>query len=165
MSSTTVITESILTIAAIVTVAIVLAAFIPNLYYLESAHRGYVLRVKSELETEVKIIFASGAIGSSEVKVWVKNVGSASIPSQLIGSASDLLFGPTDDFKRIPYSSPSPPSWSYSIANDLDGDGDWDPQETIEVVINLGGETLSQGDYYVRFAVYTGSYDEYYFSL
>ncbi len=164
MSSSTVITESILTIAAIVSIAVVLAAFIPNLYYLESAHRGYVMRIKTELETEVKIIFASGSVDSDEVKIWVKNVGSASIPSELIGEASDLLFGPKGNFTRIPFNSASSPTWSYTIVNDLDGDGDWDPQETIEITLSFG-QALSEGDYYVRFSVYTGSYDEYYFSL
>jgi len=164
MSSSTVITESVLTIAAIVSIAIVLAAFIPNLYYLESAHRGYVMRIKTQLETEVEIIFASGSVGSDEVKVWVKNVGHAPISSRLIGEASDLLFGPKGNFARIPFNSPTVPTWNYTIVNDLDCDGDWDPQETIELTIHYS-ESLSEGDYYVRFAVYTGSYDEYFFSL
>ncbi|PCN49868.1 hypothetical protein B6U99_07485 [Candidatus Geothermarchaeota archaeon ex4572_27] len=164
VASSTVITEAILTVAAMVSLAVVLAAFMPSLYYLESAHQGYVMRLKTELETEVKVIFASGAVGSNEVKIWVKNVGSTSIPSELIGEASDLLFGPEGGFKRIPYGSSTLPTWSYTIVNDRDSDDDWDPQETIEIRL-LFDENLTEGDYYVRFAVYTGSYDEYTFSL
>lgn len=164
MASSSVITESILSVAAIVSIAIVLAAFIPGLYYIESAQRSYVAQLKTELETDVKIIFASGAEGSTEVKIWVKNTGYTAISSTLIGSGSDLFFGPKGAFQHIPFNNTSPPTWSYVIVNDLDDDGEWDPQETIQIQVSLTSG-LSAGDYYVRFSVYTGSYDEYWFSI
>ena len=156
-----VISECVMTIGVVIASAIAVSALIANF-----AGLGAVITLRRSADeetmlTRVEIVFATN-ISSSSVKVWVKNIGIHSISGPLI-EKSDLFFGPRGDFARVPYGSPSPPTWEYIIAND-DGDGDWEPGETLEITITVD-YTLGQGDYYVKFVTYRGACDDYSFSI
>jgi len=156
-----VISECIITIGVVIASAIAVSAFIANLTGL-----GAVITLKHSTDketmlTRIEVVFATNT-SSSSVKVWVKNIGIHSISGPLI-EKSDLFFGPRGNFTRIPYGGPGPPMWEYTIAND-DGDGDWEPGETIEITITVD-YTLGPGDYYVKFVTYRGAYDDYSFSI
>jgi flagellar protein FlaG len=158
-----VITEGYFIIAALI-IASVLSANV--LYSTQQISQAYVERakeIKNKAMMEVVIIFATGSNNSDVVYAWVKNVGKARIPSNLI-EKSDLFFGPLGNFERIPYNASSPPSWNYTIVNDLNSNNSLDPQETISITIQLS-YNLTTGDYYLRFATYSGAYDEYEFSI
>ena len=89
------------------------------------------------------------------VRVWIKNVGVKGIDKGLIRGSS-LFFGNGSGYRLIPYNSSTPPSWNYTIANDLDGDGNWDPFETLEVTITLDYNLEGGEEYKVTFYPYTG---------
>ena len=164
MPSSLVVGEAILTIAVILAASMVSAAFLPSFQLLIQSEKVKVKRMVQRSETAVEIVFANAINGTSRVKVWVKNVGSRSIPQTLIGCSSDLFFAKIGEkAERIPYEAENPPSWSYRILND-DGNKQWDPHETIEITISLN-ETLGQGDYLVKFSAYTGEGTAYTFSL
>jgi hypothetical protein len=93
----------------------------------------------------------------------VKNIGGTSLSDSLINK-SDLFFGPRGNITYISYKSPTAPTWSYTIKNDIDADGSWENGETIEIIVTLSS-TLTTGDYSVKFAVFNGESDVYTFSI
>jgi len=110
----------------------------------------------------IEVFFAVN-ISSTNVKVWVKNIGGNEIRKALIEKL-DVIFGPRGNFRRIPYNAAGPPTWTYQIVNDVDGDGNWDFGETIEITI-VWDKTLEAGDYYVKVVTYNGISDHYWFSV
>ena len=110
---------------------------------------------------DIEIIFA-GKSSTTQAKIWIKNLGEAKITPAII-SKSTLLFGPSKNFKIINYGSDTAPSWTFTIV-DLDEDGKWGPQETLEITVSWG-EPLTSGDYYVKFSLYRGGEDIYFFEI
>lgn len=163
MASSAVISEVYLTLAVVVAASVLSASFYTSLQRVADVEREKTIEFKREIGTRVKILFAAQYNGTA-VKLWVKNVGLDTIKASLIGEKADLFFGPEGEFKYIPYDESSPPTWTYTLKNDVDGDGDWDPSETIEILVN-SGSTLSSGDYYVKYSAYTGASSEYTFTL
>ena len=158
-----VVSEAFLTVAAVIIISVFTAVVVGSVHQLRDVQALVTRSMSEEMMVGVKIVFANAEEGSSTVKVWVKNVGLSEIPGGLIGRG-DLFFGPAGAATRIPYNATAPPTWSFRIANDVDGDGRWDKGETIEVTIQLD-YTITQGDYYVRYVAYTGCYSEYSFSV
>ncbi|MEM2910153.1 MAG: hypothetical protein QXQ02_10560 [Halobacteria archaeon] len=162
MVSTTFIGEAIIMVAAIIAASVFSTTFIASFYEISDANKFMLGRIGRELKIEVKIVFAA-PVSSTTIKAWLKNVGQEDIPSELI-ELSDLFFGPKGSFRRIPYKEPSPPKWQYEFVNDADGDGRWDPSETIEITIDWP-TSLQSGDYFLRFTIYTGQYSDFTFSI
>ncbi|MHC1586451.1 MAG: hypothetical protein ACXQTV_02770 [Candidatus Hecatellaceae archaeon] len=158
-----VINEAILTIAVIVAASIFAAALTSGFQNLSDAQKKTLSKLSEEFETRIEIIFADSQSGG--FKVWVKNVGCRSIPQALIGEGSDLILQKVGETSlRIPYNAAQPPTWTYTILNDGDADGDWDPHETLEISVQLG-ENPAEGDWLIEFTVYTGYGDQYTISL
>ena len=161
----TVIDEAIITIAVIVAASIFAAAFMAGFQTYSDAQKRALVKFGDEVETRIEIIFAD-ATGDSQLKVWVKNVGYKSISQPLIGSNSDLFLKKADGTTlRVPYGALTPPTWGYSLLNDGDSDGDWDPHETIEITVFLEAGSLTSGDWLIEFVAPTGSSDEYLLSV
>ncbi|MEM0090360.1 MAG: hypothetical protein QXF84_03320 [Nitrososphaerota archaeon] len=160
--STSFISEAIIMIAAIVATSVFATTFMSGLYAVSDANKFAISRMEHELKTEVKIIFAA-PVSETVIKVWLKNVGQSDIPSELIG-LSELFFGSKTSFQHIPYGGVSLPRWYYEFVNDVDDDGRWDPSETIEITIEWP-YSLQKGDYFIRFAIYTGKYTDFMFSI
>jgi len=156
--------ETIIVIATIIAASFATTAIVMNLDGLVNTFRVNERNIKDKIQTQITIVFAT--INTNDtVKVWIKNTGIKEIHEDLIPK-SDLFFGPKGNFKRIPYetSTASPPRWNYTIVNDVDGDGNWDPGETIEVTI-IWDTALDLGEYYVKFVLYNGVDDDYTFSI
>lgn len=162
MVSTSFISEAIIMIAAIVATSVFATTFMSGLYAVSDMNRFAIDQLERELNTEVKIIFAA-PISDTVVKVWLKNVGQAEVSSDLI-ELSDLFFGPKESFQYVPYGWTGLPRWYYEFVKDVDGDSRWDPAETIEITIEWQ-YTLQDGDYFVRFAIYTGRCTDFKFSI
>ena len=158
----TVMTEVMLT-AAIATIAAFLAAsFYSSMTSFYNVYRTAIGAEEEKALMDIKIVFATNT-SSTTVKVWIKNVGQKPLSKNLITRAS-LIFGPSSQCELISYNSSTPPSWTFQLAYDADGDGVWDPSETIELTITWS-ETLAPGDYYVKFIMHNGVSDDYYFSI
>lgn len=156
--------EAIITIAVVVGASALAYAFTAGASsltttYLES-QRAESVRVR----TSIKIVFAANS-SDTTVEVWVKNVGLTKLGDALVGQG-DLFFGPSGNFTRIPYyeDGMEPPYWTYVIAEDLDGDGVWDPCETIRITIVLP-QPLEPGEYFVKYVTYNGVSDYTWFSI
>jgi len=162
--ASTVISEAIVTIAVIIAASIFASAILTEFQSLSESEKASLAKLEENIEVKLQTLFADSP-GEAKIKVWIKNVGWRAVAKPLIGQASDLFLqrrGGT--VLRIPYNSPSPPTWNYLILND-DGNGDWDPGETIEITIELPQGVLGSGDWLIRFAAYTGGYTQYVLSL
>ena len=162
MASSNLVSEVYITIAVVIAVSIFSASIFGNLQRVVDIEREKTTDLKIKLGTRLDIIFCA-QYNDTAVKLWIKNIGVEPIHPTLIGNKADLFFGPRGSFKRIPYNS-TQPTWIYNLVNDRDGDGVWDPSETIEVTVN-SDSTLSHGDYYVRYVTYNGVYSEYTFTI
>lgn len=151
-----------MTLAVVIAVSIFSASIFGSLQNVADAEREKTTDLKRKLGTNVTIVFAA-QYNSTSVKVWIKNTGVESISSSLIGSKSDLFFGPQGSFIMVRYNSTAP-TWTYIFVNDMDGDLVWDPSETIEITVN-NGSLLKRGDYYIRYVAYNGVYSEYTFTI
>ncbi len=149
--------ETIIVVSTIIATSILAAAVFSGLSRIEASYKSIVTVTEEKVKTDIKIIFAVNT-SPSTVKVWIKNVGTSRISSQMIAS-SDLFFGRVGNFERLSYNA----NWTYSIVND-DNDGVWESGETIEITISLS-YTLSEGDYYILFVLSNGKDAEYTFSV
>lgn len=151
-----VIVAALLMIASVVGVSMMINAVYPSIGDVAGAVSSSTNIASERMQTDIKII--SVVNKSNNVYVWVKNTGSKATASSLI-ERTDMFFGPTSSFQFMSYNSS--PGWNYTIVNG-DGDADWDPNETIQIIIN---STTSTGVYYVKVILYNGASDEDYFSL
>ena len=82
--------------------------------------------------TDVKIAMAS-ADGPGTLYVWVKNDGSTKIPESRI-VYTDVYFGDRGSMARASANSSEVLRWTYAL-DDLNGDGDWGPGETLQITV------------------------------
>jgi hypothetical protein len=146
----TAITTAMITIACVVSASIMISAIFPALHRASSSVVSSSALLGERIETSIDIIAETN--DTSQAYIWVKNIGASSI-TQI--DSSDIFFGKTNDFQRIPYSATLSltPSWNYAIEND-DSDGKWDGGETVNITIVTSG--ITTGDYYVKMILYNG---------
>ncbi|MCD6530182.1 hypothetical protein J7L06_07875 [Candidatus Bathyarchaeota archaeon] len=152
--------EVIVMIAVIVAASTVTQAFLLSMSRMEYSSVIAAKDLAERIRTSVKIIHVAN-VSRTDVKFWVKNIGSSSFsPQQIL--MSDVFFGRVGNFQRYDYSD-SGVGWNYTI---LGGDEDeyWECGETMEVTIHLS-ETLTAGDYYVAFITHNGIRSEKVFSI
>ena len=152
------ISVSIITIACVICAAMVISAIYPAVSRTISSFIISSSELSERIETSIEII--TEANDTSYFYIWVKNTGSTSIAAI---ENTDVFFGETNNFRRIPYDAAlsTSPAWNYSIEND-DSDGKWDAKETLKITIN---QTPSSGDYYVKIVLYNAVSDEDEFSI
>ena len=163
--SSNVVSETIITIAVVIAASIFAAAFTTTFQSFTNAQNRALAKLKEEVEVKVEIVFISPENGS-KLRFWIKNVGCREISQPLIGKASDLFLERRGGSAlRVSYQNPEPPTWNYTLLNDLDEDGRWDPGETLEVTVNLPEGNLTSGDWLLRYITYNGAIAEGYFSV
>ncbi|MCD6511018.1 MAG: hypothetical protein J7K45_00285 [Thaumarchaeota archaeon] len=153
--STTVIAEGIVAISIIIASSMLAASLTSSFQLVNQKYMDMVSSYEERISVATEILMVSGESGGNVVRVWIKNVGVKGIDKGLIRGSS-LFFGNGSGYRLIPYNSSTPPSWNYTIANDLDGDGNWDPFETLEVTITLDYNLEGGEEYKVTFYPYTG---------
>jgi len=163
LGTSIIVSEVYLTVAVLISASVLSTAFYSSLQRVSDAQRERSTEFVRNLGTSVRILFAA-KFNSTTIKVWVKNIGVETIHSNLIGSKADLFLGPKGNFQRVAYSSPSPPTWTYALKNDVNSNGNWDPGETVEITANMG-TSLTAGDYFVRYSAYTGSSHDFTFTI
>ena len=91
-------------------------------------------------------------------------MGPKEISSGLI-PGSDLFFGKSGNFERIPYDDNGSlvPSWNYSI--EQNNDANWDKGETLKIRLKPADVPVSGEKYFIKFGVYNGVSKEAYFTV
>lgn len=155
------ITTAIITIACVICATMLATAIFPAANRATSAVVASSEKIGERIETSIDII--EEANDSTHAYIWVKNRGTSCI--SMIDS-SDVFYGKTGSFSRIPYNSTRSvaPSWNYSIEND-DGDEKWGIGETLNITINYTTSEIATGEYYVNIVLYNGISDGDKFSI
>ncbi len=158
------ISSAILTIASIICVFSFVSVVYPSVI---SAGDPIISRTNAmgdQILTDVEILHETTAAEGSEVNIWVKNVGPKGISSGLI-SESDLFFGKSGNFERIPYDENGSlaPCWNYSIEQSKDDN--WDKGETLQIKIKPTDVPVSGEKYFIKFSAYNGVSKETYFTV
>ena len=157
------ISVAIITIGCVICATVLVAALYPSMYGAASSAVSTTVKLGERIETSVEIIQETDQ--SPYEYVWVKNIGSSQLVTSQINK-SDIFFGKTTDFKRIPHDadlSPAP-CWSYTFENDNNNNDRWDEGETLNITIYYD-ETIDSGDYFVKIVLYNAISDEDTFSI
>lgn len=166
-----IIATSLLIVASVVSAVLVINTVYPAVVRSGNSLVRVAAKLDERIESQIKVLYATAELdkngvwqdrdsdGKFDVTFWVKNVGSA----RLIGiDQSDIFYGKTGDFARIPHSSDASglyPQWAYSIENG----SDWTDAVTVKFSIHYSASQASD-QYFVKVIVPTGAYDELYFS-
>jgi len=164
-----VITTMMLLIAGIVATVVVINAILPSVQRTSADITAASDVVGNRLRSDVRIIEATGAAGTDEAYIWVKNTGAAQIFSV---DKMDVFFGETDNFERVGYDieptcpipAPPPrlqPCWQYGIEND----DEWAVSATVRITIYLDYDLTAATDYVISVVLPNGIKTSQVFSL
>ncbi len=154
------ITTALLIVAGVVCMIFVFNSVYPMLNRSSQAMVSMAEQIDERMKSRISIVHAANSANRTSVYLWVKNVGTQRI---LDVGASDLFFGPSDNFSRVPYvtdAGSSYPQWTFSLENDTQ----WQTSATLKVTITYGSDP-GAGTYYTKFIIPNGISDEYYFSM
>ncbi|MEM2188400.1 MAG: hypothetical protein QXG35_03595 [Nitrososphaerota archaeon] len=149
MPLSSILSESIIGIAAIIVAAALAGTFFSNMSQMTYVQKLQLKLIEEEAYHRCRIIHVAGEAGSSSLSIWVKNVGRAQINLELLDRSDLMVIG--DNAHYLAYGG----SWSYSLLNDVDSDGRWDPGETIRIDVTMD-EPMRRGDYEAIIALYNG---------
>jgi hypothetical protein len=117
-------------------------------------------QVDERMQSRINIVHAASSENRTTIFVWIKNIGTQRIVAV---EQSDLFFGPSDNFSRIPYAADaavSYPQWTFNLENDTE----WSTSATIKLTI-IYSDDPGGGTYFVKFIIPNGISDDFYFSM
>jgi archaeal flagellar protein FlaG len=150
-----VISGAILLIAGIIATVALVNVIYPSLFTATDSVHSVSDTASDLVKTDVRIAM-SGQPNATSMNVWVKNVGSTKIPASKI-IYTDVYFGDRGSMARAETDELAAFHWSYTL-DDLDGDGDWGPGETMQVLItDTGASHLAAGIHEVKLVLYNSA--------
>jgi hypothetical protein len=154
------ITTALLIVAGVVCMIFVFNSVYPMQNRSSQAMVSMSEQVDERMKSRINIVHAANSADRTSVYLWVKNVGTQRIVNI---EESDLFFGPSGNFSRIPYvadAEGSYPQWAYGIENDTE----WETSATVNITISYDVDP-GTGTYFMKFIIPNGISDEYYFSM
>jgi len=154
------ITTALLIIAGVVCMIFVFNSVYPMINRSSSAMVSMAQQVDERMQSRINIVHAANSSNHTTVYLWIKNVGTQRIVNV---KASDLFFGQTDNFSRVPYiddAGGTYPQWSFTLENATE----WQTSATLKVTITYSSDPGS-GTYFVKFIIPNGISDDFYFSM
>ncbi len=133
MGEATVMVHAILTIVGIVLASIFAVYVIGRISYVNSIMSGVLQGKLQELQSEIKIV-AGFYNGSSEYDIFVKNVGSESLPEDELYNKTEVYVGTYETLSKMYVLSNTSTSDSAQLV-DLNNDGVWSSGETIVIKV------------------------------
>lgn len=150
-----VISGAILLIAGIIATVALVNVIYPSLFTATDSVHSVSETARDLVNTGVSIAMASQPNDTS-LYVWAKNVGSTTIPASKI-VYTDVYFGDKGSMARADTDELAAFHWSY-VLDDLDGDGNWGPGETMQVLItDTGASHLAAGMHEVKLVLYNSA--------
>ena len=125
------ITTVLLIIAGVVSMIFVFNSVYPMINRSSQAMVSMADKIDDRMKSRISIVHAANTSNRLNVYLWVKNVGTSRIVSI---QETDVFFGPTDNFSRIPYvddAGGSYPRWTYTLENDTE----WLTAATLKITI------------------------------
>ena len=154
------VTTALLIIAGVVCMIFVFNSVYPMVNRSSQAMVSMAEQVDERMKSRINIVHAANSADRTSVYLWVKNVGTQRIVDI---DESDLFFGQSDNFSRIPYvedAAGAYPRWDYGIENDTE----WQTSATVNITISYNTDP-GAGTYYMKMVIPNGISDEYYFSM
>ena len=154
------ITTALLIIAGVVCMIFVFNSVYPMVSRSSQAMVSMAETVDERMKSRINIVHAANSSDRLTVYIWVKNVGTSRIVSV---EESDVFFGPSDNFTRVPHvddAGGSYPRWLYSLENDTE----WQNSATLKITINYSTDP-GAGTYFTKMIIPNGISDEYFFSM
>ena len=154
------ITTVLLVIAGVICMIFVFNSVYPMVSRSSQAMVSMAEQVDERMKSRINIVHAANSADRTSIYLWIKNVGTQRIVNI---DDSDLFFGPSDNFSRIPYvadAGGSYPRWNYGIENDTE----WHTSATVNITISYDSDP-GAGTYFSKFIIPNGISDEYYFSM
>lgn len=149
-----VISSAILIIAAVIASIVVINVLYPSLFSATGSIASVSDAASNRVLTGAKIVMAS-ADGTGTLHVWVKNDGSAKVPGSRI-AYTDVYFGERGHMIKASADASGALRWTYTL-DDLDGDGDWGPGETLQITIIDEDGSFTRGNYEVKLVLYNSA--------
>jgi len=154
------VTTALLIIAGVVCMIFVFNSVYPMVNRSSSAMVSMAETIDERMKSRINIVHAANSADRLTVYLWVKNVGTSRIVSI---DESDVFFGPSDNFSRIPYvddAGGSYPRWEYTLENDTE----WLTSATLKITIGYDVDP-GAGTYFAKVIIPNGISDEYFFSM
>ncbi len=151
------ITTALLIVAGVICMIFVFNSVYPMVNRSSAAMTSMADTIDDRMKSRISIVHATSSGDRLTVYIWVKNVGDTRIVSI---EQSDVFFGQTTNYARIPYGGSSYPRWSYIIENDTE----WKNSATVKITIAYDSDP-GAGTYYIKVVIPNGIADEYYFSM
>ena len=137
MSSET-ITTALFLITAVIAAGVLINAVYPVVYNMAGTFSSTTHESDTRMRTDFKVI--STVASGSTAQIWMKNIGSESIPYADI-QRSDVFCGAVGSFDRLAYANVLSPAlingqWTEDFLDpkyDLNGNEVWDTGETIKI--------------------------------
>lgn len=154
-----VVSEGIILVAVVIAAATISQVFLSSIGGLQQGSIAMSEKLSDKMETDIAILKAVNT-SDTAVKIWLKNIGTSTIPGALI-KEGDVLFGEYGNFGYLEYSE-SGVGWRFSILGGTDNN--WQSSETIEITIT--SETaFVKGDFYFSYITHNGVQDEMIFTI
>ncbi len=155
-----VITTALLIIAGVISMVFVYNSAYPMINRSSAAIVIIATQVDDQMNSRISIVHAISTASRTTVWIWVKNVGNSRIVNI---DQSDVFFGASTNFTRIPYVADAGgvyPMWVYNIVNDTE----WKNSATVMITIVFTSPPAA-GTYYIKVVLPNGISDEYFFSM
>ena len=154
------VTTALLIIAGVVCMVFLFNSVYPMVNRSSQAMVSMADTIDERMKSRINIVHAANSSNRTSVYVWVKNVGTSRIVAV---EESDVFFGQSDNFTRIPYVDDAGggyPRWSYGIENDTE----WKTGATVNITISYDVDP-GTGTYFMKMIIPNGISDEYFFSM
>ncbi len=156
------ITTALLIIAGVICMIFVFNSVYPMINRSSQAMTSMADTIDERMKSRINIVHAAN--DGEDVYIWIKNVGSTRIVSI---EKTDVFFGSSDNFSRVPYvadAQGSYPYWIYNLENDTENGTVWLPSVTLKITITYNSDP-GAGTYSIKVIIPNGISDEYYFSM
>ena len=154
------VTTALLIIAGVICIMFVFNSVYPAVNRSSAAMVSMAEKMDERMKSRINIVHAANSADRKTIYLWVKNVGTLRIVNI---DETDVFFGPSDNFSRIPYvddAGGSYPQWSYTLENDTE----WLTSATLKITITYDSDP-GAGTYFAKVVIPIGISDEYFFSM
>ena len=154
------ITTALLIIAGVICIMFVFNSVYPAVNRSSAAMVSMAEKMDERMKSRINIVHAANSADRKTIYLWVKNVGTSRIVNI---DETDVFFGPSDNFSRIPYvddAGGSYPRWSYTLENDTE----WLTSATLKITITYDSDP-GAGTYFAKVVIPIGISEEYFFSM
>ena len=159
-----VIGTALIMIATVVAAVALINAVFPSIYSVSDSISAVTGNVNNQMKSEFMFIYESPDQSGNNLTAWVKNTGETQVAANELNDSDLFISNSNGVMQMANLNSSKQPSWTYTIENS-NGDGQWDPGETLEINLVTNQPFVQGSSYTTRLVMYNGAYCEGYFTV